>query len=341
VATKSMNADTEHDHVFRLIMGAWASQAVRTIAALSVAEHLQSGRLTAGEIAERESCDPAMTYRVLRAGVALGLLVYEPATETFSGTSLLSVLHEDSPVTLKHYAQAAIGPAFRKTALLLPETVREGRNQAVAALGSDVFTHLSNNQAEARLFRTAMTEISGPVVQQAVSNIAVEDSRTVVDVGGAEGAFVCELVRQHPEISGIVLELPQAMPGIRAEAERHEISDRISGVPGDFFTSVPAGDIYLLKFILHDWDDESCVRILSSVRRAMNPGARIFIVDMAMTPYAPSVDAALMDLAMLFATTGQERELPQFEVLLSAAGLRRTRIVALQPPYYLIEAHAG
>jgi hypothetical protein len=331
-------AQAAHDQVFQLIMAAWGSQAVRALATLSVAEHLDAGPLTAGQVAQRESSDPAMTYRLLRAGVALGLLTYDPANGTFAGTGLLPALHKDSPATLKHYAQAAIGPAFWQPALLLPEAVRQGAGQAAAALGSDVFTYFGGHPEEASLFGAAMTDLSGPVIEQAAGLIDVRAGQVVVDVGGAEGAFACALVEQHPGARGIVLDRPHAMPGVRAETERHGLGDRVRGVAGDFFESVPAGDVYLLKFILHDWDDDSCVRILSAVRRAMNPGARVCIVEMAMTAAAPAPGAALMDMAMLFATTGQERELAEFQTLLTAAGLRQSRVTDLRPPYHLIEA---
>jgi trans-aconitate methyltransferase len=337
-SSQDQNPQAAHDQVFRLIMAAWGSQAVRTLATLSVAEHLDSGPLTATAIAQRESSDPAMTYRVLRAGVALGLLAYDEASGTFAGTHLLPLLHQDSPTSLKHYAQAAIGPAFWPPALLLTDAVRDGSNQAPAAIGSDVFTYFSAHPEEARMFGTAMTDLSEPVIRTAVSVIEMGDAKTVVDVGGADGAFTFELVRQHPQATGIVFDRPHAMPGVLAEAERRGLQDRVTGVPGDFFESVPAGDIYLLKFIMHDWDDPSCVRILSTVRRAMNPGARVLIVEMAMTAQNPSANAALMDMAMLFATTGQERELSQFTGLLAAAKLRQTRVTSLQHPYHLIEA---
>jgi hypothetical protein len=291
VTSERVDTNPDQEQVFRLIMAAWGSQAVRAIADLSVAEYLGSGECTAGEIARRESSDPAMTYRVLRAGVALGLLTYDPATQEFAGTPLLAVLHRESPVSLKHYARAAIGPAFWKTALLLPETVRRGRNHTAEALGSNVFSWFAANPDEAQLFSAAMTDLSQPVIRDAVSVMETGSAATVVDVGGADGAFVCDLVGAHPHLTGVVLDLPHAMPGVHQQAKRQGVADRVSGVPGDFFDSVPAGDIYLLKFILHDWDDEACVRILSSVRRAMNPGARVFIVEMAMTGDSPDASA--------------------------------------------------
>ena len=335
------DAQAHYDRVFEIIMAGWGSQAVRTLAELSVAEHLESQSLTADEIARRESTDPAMTYRLLRAGVALGMLEYDADSGLFHGTPLLSMLHQDSDISLKYYAMACLDRALWLPALYLPEAVRTGHSQAEQALGSDVFTYLSQHQDEGRKFGAAMTNLSGPVIREAVPVIDIGEARTVVDVGGAEGAFAAELVQRHPQLSGLVLDLPHAMPGVAEEAARRGLGDRIAGVPGDFFDKVPSGDIYLLKFILHDWDDESCVKILSNIRAAMNPRARLFIVEMAVSGTGASLGAALMDMGMLFGHGGKERELPQFEELVKAARMRTARVVAIQNPYHVIEVEAA
>jgi hypothetical protein len=159
----------DHDKVFQMIMASLGSQVVRTLALMSVAEHLHGAALTAEEIAVRESSDPALTYRLLRAGAALGFLEYRADTGQFTGTSLLGVLREDSPLSLKHYAQAAAGPAFWLTNMLMPETVMEGSTRVVDALGSSVFEHFAEHQDQAREFSAAMTNLSTPVIREAVT----------------------------------------------------------------------------------------------------------------------------------------------------------------------------
>jgi hypothetical protein len=333
-------AQQDHDEVYRLIMAGWGSQVVRTLASLSVAEHLDGGSLTAEQIAQRASSDAHMTYRVLRAGVTLGLLEYDNATRAFTGTSRLEILHPDSPFTLKHYAQASPGPAFWLPALRLPDTIRRGSNYVEEALGTSVWEFFASHDDEARMFRAAMTDISAPIIREAVSAIDVAGGRFVVDIGGANGAFVAELLQANPHLSGAVLDLPQAMPGVARESRRRGLGERMSGIGGDFFDSVPTADLYLLKFVLHDWSDESCVQILSNIRRAMNPGARLFIVEMTFTDEATSMSAALMDVAMLFGYTGRERDLTEFEKLLRAADLAIVKTSTLHHPYQLIEAQA-
>ncbi len=331
----------QHDEVFGLILAGYATQVVRALAVLSVAEQLDDGALTAQQIAEHASSDPDMTYRVLRAGVALGLLEYDKSAQAFAGTSRLGVLHKDSPFTLKHYAQAMGGPAFWHTSMRLPDSVRRGRNYVEEALGGDLWNFYDRNDDEARMFRAAMTDVSAPVVREAASAINGADNGFVVDVGGASGTFVAELLKRNPRLTGAVLDLPQAMPGVDEQAARWGVSGRMSGIAGDFFDSIPPADFYLLKYILHDWSDESCIEILSNIRRAMNPGARVFIVEMMFTDQGISRQAALLDMVMLICLTGRERERPEFEKLLRAADLEIIRTEPLHQPYFLIEAKAS
>jgi len=326
----------EHEAVYRLIMAGWGSQVVRTVASFSVAEHLEAGPLSARQIAGLLSSDPDMTFRLLRAAAAMGFLTYDPATSQFAGTAMLDVLRGDCAFSLKHYAQAGTSEVFWLPSLRLTDTVLHGRNHAEEVLGCTPFEYFADREPEARMFSFAMTELSTPVIDEAVPAVDIGEARLVVDVGGADGAFVAGLLERHPQLHGVVLDLPQVMAGVAEEACRRGMANRMTGQPGNFFDRLPSADLYLLKFILHDWDDESCRRILSNIRRAMNPGARLIIVEMVADTV--TLEASLMDIAMMFAFTGQERDERHFESLLSAAGLRTSRTVGLHHPYRLIEA---
>jgi hypothetical protein len=331
-----MTGHVEHDSVYRLIMAGWGSQVVRTLAEFSIAEHLAAAPLTSAEIAERLSSDPDTTYRLLRAAAALGFLAYEPSSELFSGTPMLDILHGDSDWSLKHYAQTVGSEVFWLPSMRLPDAVLQGRNYAEEALGCTPFEYFGKNERAARIFSSAMTELSTPVIGEAVPALDVGDAQSVVDVGGADGAFVAAVLEHHAHLHGIVLDLPQVMAGVAAEANRRGLADRMSGVAGDFFADIPTADLYLLKFILHDWDDASCLRILSNIRRAMTPTSRLVVVEM--TTDTGTLEASLMDVAMMFAFTGQERDEGHFERLLTVAGLTISRTQPLHRPYVLIEA---
>jgi hypothetical protein len=126
-------------------------------------------------------------------------------------------------------------------------------------------------------------------------------------VNPIDGAFVGELLHANQHLTGVVLDLDDAMPGVVKESRRRELADRMSGIGSDFFDSVPAADLYLLKFALHDWSDQSCIKILDNIRGAMNQGGHLFIVEMMLTDQADSLSAALMDVAMLFGFSGREQ----------------------------------
>jgi hypothetical protein len=225
----------------------------------------------------------------------------------------------------------------------LTETVRRGSNYVEEMLGGDVWNFFAEHDDEARIFRSAMTDLSTPVIREAVAVIGDVDGEFVIDVGGANGAFVGQFLQRNSRLNGAVLDLSQAMAGVAETANLLGLSDRMTGIAGDFLDSVPAADLYLLKFILHDWNDESCIKILSTIRHSMKPGARLFIVEMVIADPgdpATSLSAVLMDITMLGAFTGKERDMLEFETLLREAELDVVAATPLHRPYRVIEAQA-
>ena len=323
-----------HAAVMQMATGFWVSQIVRTAADLSLAEHLQDGPRSAAEIAVKEAADPSAVFRLMRACTSLGLLAYEG--DRFAATPLLSVLHRDSPLSVKNFALAQTAPGHWLTWGRTSETVRQGVCQAPAALGSTIFEYFGAHPEEAALFGAAMTDLSMPVIHEAVEALELAGAGSVVDVGGADGAFVLELMAAHPDLHGTVLELPHAVAGAAAAAERRGFGDRFTSVAGDFLDAVPTGDLYLLKYILHDWNDATSVKILQNCRKAMRPGGRIVVVDMVIAEQ-DSGFGPLMDIAMLTMLGSRERTWAEFDALFAQAGLRRVKTTPVQSPYAVVE----
>ena len=326
-------------HMLGLITGFWVSQIVRTAAALSLAEHLADQPRTAKEIAEAERSDFSATFRLLRACTALKLVTYESATGRFTTTPLLDTLRRYSPHSMWNLALVQTAPAHWRSCGHFTDSVRTGFTQFEAALGNeDIWAYFEQHPEEGRLFGAAMTDLSTPVIREAADVIVTTGVELVADIGGANGTFVHELLARNPKLRGLVFDLPIPLPGARAEAERLGLSDRSTVVSGDFFESVPPADMYLLKYILHDWDDDSCIRILHNIRKAMPPSARVLIVELLVGEIAEPGIGTLMDMNMLAMIPGKERDLEEFDTLLRAADLQRTAVTHLQPPYCIIEA---
>ena len=324
-----------------LITGFWVSQIVRTAAALSLAEHLAEQPRTAKEIAAAAGSDFSATFRLLRACTALKLVTYESATGRFATTPLLDTLRRYSPHSMRNLALVQTAPAHWLSWGHFTDSVRAGFTQFEAALGNeDIWAYFEQHPEEGRLFGAAMTDLSTPVIREAADVIDTTGVELVADIGGANGTFVYELLARNPKVRGLVFDLPLAVPGARADAERLGLSDRSSAVSGDFFESVPIADMYLLKYILHDWDDDSCIRILRNIRKAMPSSARVLIVELLVGEIAEPGIGTLMDMNMLAMIPGKERDLEEFDTLLKAAELQRTALTHLQPPYCIIEAVA-
>ncbi len=339
-ATETYAAE-DHQAMMSTITGFWVSQLTATLAHLEVADHLHDGPKTAARIAELAGSDASATFRLLRAAVEPGLVSHDPDTGRFASTPLLDRLRASAPDSLRNVAMVWNAPLHWQAWGRFSECVRTGKNQVTSAVGRSTFEYLAEHPEEADQFSRAMAELSIPTIREAVGVIGAAPGTSVVDVGGATGAFALAMLTAHPETHGIVLELPHVTPLAEQEIVAQGMQERCRAVAGDFFESVPEADLYLLKFVLHDWSDEECVRILQQCRHAMKPGGRVVVVDMVAGTLDDPGTAALMDLNMLAIAPGaREHDLADFDRFFAAAGLARTATTELSPPYCVLEAVA-
>jgi O-methyltransferase/methyltransferase family protein len=305
-----MHRTDVHDTMADMMFGYWVSQTIRAAAVLSLADHLSAGPLSADELARREDSAPGTTFRLMRACVDIGLLTAD-ADHRFHSTALLDTLRADAPRSLR-----AMVLAVTNTAHWLPwnqfvSSVQTGESHGQRALGMPVFEYLAQHPRQAQEFSDGMASVT---------------------------SLLTRLQEANPGLHGIVFDRPNVTPNAEVEIARNGFAERTEVVGGSFFEWVPSGDLYLLKFILHDWDDESCITILRRCREAMEPDARIAIVELIVgEPTRPGV-SALSDVNMLAVTGGRERSLAEYDALLAAAGLRRNVIRSSGSPQSVIEA---
>ena len=318
----------------------WVSQAVRAVADLSLADHLAAARLTAAEIAKREGSAPTTTFRLMRACVAIGLLTADE-NGRFGSTPLLQTLRKDTPGSLRDLALAITQPSQWLPLNEFVTSVRTGQSQVSAALGMDFFDYLEQHPSQAREFSAGVGSTTALWAADAAKAIDTSGIRLAVDVGGATGSLLQLLQEANPELHGIVFDRPNIVDDAVAQIARAGLAERTAVVGGDFFDSVPPADLYLLKFILHDWDDARCITILRRCRDAMIPGGKVAIVEMVVGEPSDPGFGALMDINMLAASPGQERSLEEYDTLLAAAGLRRSAVFTTSSPQTVIEAIAA
>jgi O-methyltransferase/methyltransferase family protein len=254
----------------QMVTGHWVAQVVRAAVDLSLAEHLAVDGLTGDEVAERGSSAPATTSRLMRACVALGVLSADDHGRYF-GTGLLATLHRDAPGSMRGLALATTLPTQWLSWNEFTTSVRTGRTQAAAALGSDFFEYLAEHRQQARDISAGMTTTTSLWTSDAAKVIDTDGVGLAVDVGGANGSLLHLLLDANPTLRGIVLDRPNIVEEAAAETAKRGLTDRADVIGGNFFESVPAADLYLLKMILHDWDDQRCITILDNCRKAIAP----------------------------------------------------------------------
>jgi SAM-dependent methyltransferase len=324
-----------------VILGLVRVQVLHGIAALQVADHLAGGARTAEEVAERAGSQPRAMYRLMRAAASLGVLSYA-GDRGFGLTGRGQLLRTGVPGSLRSFVLVQAGPAQWPVMGLLPDAVRQGTSQAKAALGADIFDYLAQPEHadEAGQFGEAMAGLSSLQIAGAVAGADLTGVSTVVDVGGADGQFVLELLAANPGLRGQVVDLPHAVEAARHEAGRRGLSARFSAVVGDFFESVPVADLYLLKTVLHDWDDVRAAAILSNCRAAAPGGGRALVVEAVVGEIGEPGFAVLSDMGMMCVTGGIERDLAEYDALFAASGWRRGKTYPVGAGYYGLELHA-
>ena len=246
-------------HMMQFITGSFVSQVVRAFAELGIADLLDERPATAPEIAAATGAHAEATARLLRAGTALGLVTADNKTG-FSATPLLQTLRQNAPGSLRGLAIALASPGTWLPWGNLVATVRTGQRQTVAVHGMDYFEYLVQHPAEAQIFTAAMDGITGSLAEQVVKIIETQSVSMAADIGGASGTLLYTLLLANPQLHGVVYDRPNVVPSAVAKAKRLGLTERVSVVAGDFFDAVPQADLYLLKWILHDWDDVSCIR---------------------------------------------------------------------------------
>jgi hypothetical protein len=207
----------------------------------------------------------------------------------------------------------------------------------VADMG--LFQYLAGNPEAAEVFNNVMTRGSENIQDEVIGACDFSETRTIVDVGGGHGALLAAILKANPHMNGVLFDQPSVIEGAGGVVEAAGVSDRCELVGGSFFDSVPAGgDAYILKWIIHDWDDEKASVILENCHAAMPAGGRLLIVDRVVPPANEPFPGWRGDVTMMVLPGGLERTEAEFRALLGSAGFRLSTVTATQSELNLLEA---
>lgn len=326
--TKTIHNTSSLDCRAKLIDMSYAyviSRAIHAAATLGVADHLVHGPKSATELAALVGADPQSLYRLLRTLASHGIFS-EDNEGTFTLTPIAELLVTSNPDSVRYLLMKEDESRWNAYGDLL-YSVKTGKPAFDHHYGSGYFDYIAKHPKLAQSFDLGMANLSAKEDYLIANSYDFSPYHTIVDLGGGVGGFLSEVLKKTPSSQGIVYELEHLKERVDAYLKKQNLSSRSKFASGSFFESVPEGfDMYMLKRILHDWDDESCIRILKNFRNAMKPDSRLLIIDAVMPEGNAPHESKNIDLFMLTLFGGQERTQKAWQKILDASGLKLNRI---------------
>ena len=321
-------------------------QIAGAISRLGVPDALGDTARPAADLAAELGADRRFLHRLLRAGTSAGLLLAEG--ERFALTPLGATFRSDAPWQGNAHDAYHAHPAVWNAWGALEGAVRSGTPAFHLVHGRGLFSYLEDDPALAQLFHTTMATGTALQVSAIVDGYDFSRFRHVTDVGGGDGTNLAAILNAHPGVRGTVFDLAPAIRDVPAVLEKAGVADRCDSVAGDFMESIPAGaDLYLLKSVVHDWDDENVHRLLANCRAAMAPDARLVMFTWLMPDGdvrgepAEELAMAIQDIELMVVTRGEIRTLAAYTELFAGAGLKITGVTEIPCPFRLHAVEAA
>ncbi|MFM7321674.1 MAG: methyltransferase [Armatimonadota bacterium] len=325
-----------HVEVFSLCASMIKARAVWAAAQLGIADHVGTAPVSVDALADATKTHSDTLYRVLRLLAANGIF-HESEGRCFAHTPQSESLRSDHPTKTRAAVLLLGGIDFWNAFARLDRSVETGESGWRMTQGMGFFDWLPNHPEAAPIFNDAMVGIHGgepPAVAE-----AYPFAGTVVDVGGGSGNMLVHILGRHADATGVLFDLPHVADAARANLLSAGLADRCTVRTGNFFEGVPEdGDVYVLSHIVHDWDEDSCVRILSHCAKAKKAGGKVLLVEMVVPGPNEPHPAKELDLVMLAVPGGRERTVDEYAELFGKAGLRLTRVVPTMSPDSVLEA---
>jgi O-methyltransferase domain/Dimerisation domain len=330
--------------LIQMIQGYQVTQIVATVARLGLADLLAEGPRSSAELARATGADSDGLARLLRAATTVELLT-ETEPDWFALTPLGAYLATNAPpASLRDFAMALAAPGHWLPCGRLVDAVMTGRASTTAALGMGLWDYYQEHPEEDAMFARAMGNLSARISTEVVARYDATRFSRIVDIGGSQGVLLAGLLAAAPQATGVLFDRPEVIAEARSVIAARGLAERVELVGGDFLTEVPpGGDLYVLKSVLHDWDDAHALRILVNCHRASQPGSTLLLVE-GIVPTKPEPSPLhLLNLFMLVQLGGRERTREQHQALLEAAGYQLKRVILPRPGAYpglsLLEAH--
>ncbi len=330
-----MSTPPASSRMIGLINGFLLSQAISVAATLGLADRMDAPA-SAEDLAAATGVQPDPLYRLMSALAAAGVF-HEDDARRFSLTELGACLRRDAAEPVGAWA-VNIGRPYNWSAVGgMLEAVRTGQSGFQHVHGTDAWSYRAAHPDDSQVFDHAMTDLSLRAAHGMAHEVDFSRFARIADIGGGNGALLAAILAAHLGTRGVLFDQPHVVAG--SAAVLAPVAGRCEVVSGSFFDAVPAGcDAYMLKSVLHDWDDDKAVTILRVCRATMAASARLLVIEYLIGPPNTQLPAKMMDLTMLVMLGARERSRAEFEALFAAAGLRLEAVTATAHGFSILEA---
>lgn len=318
------------------LYGYQITQSLYVATKLKIADHLKLSPLTSQELAKKTHCHADALYRMMRCLSSFGIFC-ENSDGTFSLNEESQQLVSDNENSLTDYILLC-GEELYKNAANLLHSIKTGETAFDDMYGMPAWTYLEKNPDRAKLFNNSMEKASYLVNHEILKQFDFLSSQSIVDVGGGKGHLLSAILQAHPHCTGIIYDLSHVYEAAKNMIETNGLISRCQVQSGDFFQFIPSqGDIYLLKAVLHNWDDENAIKILKNCHNAMKEGSQLIIIDRLIQDNQHKQLVCQIDIHMLLVLTGKERTLADYTNLLNAAGFNILGITLTNTSFSMIK----
>ena len=338
--TSTHSTTALRQQLMQIAEGYLPSACLHVAVKLKIADLLADGPRPVEALASATGSNADALYRVLRALVSIGIFS-EPQPRTIALSPAAELLRANAPGSIREMVLWMSNPFIMHVSSDLLHSVETGKPAIEHLYGKPAFECFASMPEFSRAFNEGMTAISAALAPAVLEAYDFSGVATLMDVAGGQGYFLCEALRRHPQMKGILLDVPSVIESAKCVLCDMRMEERCQPVAGNFFEHIPAGaDAYFMQHILHDWSDENALKILGNVRQALTgrSGGRLMVVDTVLPEDSRPHPSKMLDLLMLMFPGGRERTESEWRDLLSRGGFSITRIVPTKAPDSVIEA---
>ena len=322
--------------VYEMSQQFWISRFIGTACELNLPDIIGEQSMPVRELAEKSGADSEALYRLMRALASEG--VFEEVGERIFRNTARSKALMDGPASMKYMIMHQLNHDNWELVNELSYSVKTGKSAMQKLHGTPAFEHIKEDDEKNKLYNKAMNNTSKMIADSLDSVYDFLKTETIVDVGGGTGMLVSAILQKHPGIKGVLLDKKHVVADAGPVLERFGVKDRVEIIAADFFDKMPEGEIYLLKNILHIFNDEDSIRLLRKIADVAKPGARILVIEMFLKAGNKPSYGKIFDLQMLIGPMGaRERTTDEYKALFEKAGIKFERRISMASPLSAFE----